>query len=356
MTSSELAVRPPSPPSRARASLAPAWHAMRDRALRAPLLAKLLGANLLIAVAAAVASAVWAQPIEVVVTCVALTIGIGVNALLVRLALSPLEELQCVAERVSRGEAYVRVGRSAVADARVARLGLTFNHLLDTLGTDRLHIHQVIRRGLAARENERAELACQLREETAQGLSALALQLAAAESAFGRDEGLSALRAARDLSLHVLNDLRGLADATYPGLLQELGLPAALAALAARVRGRTTLRVSVDVPRASMRLSAALVTAMYHAAEEAVRNVERHANAQSLHIRLTTRSEFLRLEVVDDGVGFDVASAEGHGACVGLFQVRELLATAHGCLAIESIAHHGTRVTATARLDQGDTS
>jgi signal transduction histidine kinase len=331
------------------------WRALRERALRAPLVVKLLGANLLIAFAAAGASALWGHPGLVAFVCLALVISFALNTFLVRVALGPLDELQRVAEEISRGEGYVRVTGSPIADQRVERLGTTLNRLLDIVSTDRVRIHQLIRRSLGMREAERATLSRQLREATAQQLSALTLQLAAAERAFGDARGLSALRTARELSSFILDAVRRLADSLYPGLLQELGLPAALGALAARVRARTALRVSVDSAGVATQLSPGLVTAIYHVAEEAVRNAEQHANAKSIKIRLSSADGTLRLEVIDDGKGFDVGATERDRLCVGLFQARELLANAHGQMEIQSSPALGTRVIATARLDQGDT-
>ncbi len=331
------------------------WRTTRERALRAPLVAKLLGANLLIAFAAAAASVLWGHPMFLGFIAVALLVSFAINTFLVRLALSPLDELQCVAERVSRGERYVRATKSAIADRRIERLGTTLNHLLDEVHADHVHMHRSIRRSLAVRETERAAVAHQLREATAQQLSALSLQLAAADRGFGAESGMIALRDSRELTSLMINDVRRLADSVYPGLLRELGLPASLAALAARARARSGLRISVDAPDASMRLAPVLVTAMYHVAEEAMRNVEQHADARSVRIRLYSVDGTLHLEVVDDGRGFDAAVVERTTAGIGLFEARELLASAHGELRIRSSTASGTKVIASAPVDQGTT-
>jgi signal transduction histidine kinase len=287
--------------------------------------------------------------------CAALAVIFALDALRLRRALAPLEELERVADAVTRGEQYARVTESPIADERVARVGTTVNRLLESVATDHARIHQLIQRSLAVREVERAKVARELRESTAQQLCALDLQLAIATGAFSSPRGWLALVAAREIAAHQLEGVRGLADSIYPGLLSELGLNAALAALAVRVRNRTSLRVHVDTTGAIAHVSPALVTAMYHVAEEAVRNVEKHANARDVHIHLSSRTGELRLEVTDDGCGFDVEATERDRLCVGLFQARELIANVHGTLKVESAPRHGTRVIARARLDQGDT-
>jgi signal transduction histidine kinase len=331
------------------------WRAVRERVLRVPLAGKLLGANLIIAIAAVAASAVWGHAALVALVCGALAVSFAVNAALVRVALAPLEELERVAEAVARGEEYVRVTDSPVADERVERVGTTVNRLLDSIAADRRGIHQLIQRSLAGREAERAKLSRELRESTAQQLCALDLQLAIATGAFASPRGWLALGAAREIAAQQIESVRTMADSVYPGLLRELGLNAALAALAVRVRNRSPLQVSVDTSGAAPHLSPALITAMYHVAEEAVRNAERHAHARNIRIRLSGTTDELRLEVSDDGHGFDVEATERARPCVGLFQARELIANVHGVLKIESAPSHGTRVIATARLDQGDT-
>ena len=332
----------------------PTLRSAKQRVLRIPLVAKLLGANLLIA-GAAIAAAAWGRANSVELVGVALVSSFALNTYLVRLALEPLDELERVAERISRGEAYARVEKSPIADPRMERLGETLNRLLDNIGADHYRIHQLIQRSLGIRENDRAALARRLRGGTAQQLCALELLITAAQRSEKIEDARAALCTARDLSARSLEDVRSLADSIYPGLLQELGLSAALSALAVRVRNRSALVVAVDTSSATSHLSPALIRAMYHVADEAVRNVEQHAAATSVMIRLSSTTNTLRLDVTDDGKGFDAGATERSGLCVGLFQARELLANAHGSLEIHSLPGCGTRVVATARLDQGDT-
>jgi signal transduction histidine kinase len=339
----------------AASSRAVAWRHVRERILRVPLVVKVLGANLLIALAAVATAAGAGHAIFVAYIGAVLLIAMIINSFLVRVALLPLDAVQRVADRASRGERYARVTKSAIADRRIERLGTTLNKLLDEVNADHVHLHQSIRRSLAVREAERAEVAHELREATAQQVSALSLQLSVADRGFGRESGLTALCEARDIASRMLGDVRRLADSVYPGLLLELGLPASLAALAVRVRARSHLRVSVDVADAAPRLAPALVTAMYHVAEEALRNAEEHADARSVRVRLYTTDGTLHLDVHDDGKGFDAAEVERMTGGIGLFEARELLACAHGRLTIRSSPLIGTRVIASARLDQGET-
>jgi two-component system NarL family sensor kinase len=96
-----------------------------------------------------------------------------------------------------------------------------------------------------------------------------------------------------------------------------------------------------------------LVTALYRVAEEAVRNAENHAHAGTLWITLGCDGREVRLQIEDDGAGFDVVTAERTSTGIGIFRARELLAHAGGDLQISSAPGSGTSVVAKALLDQG---
>jgi len=109
----------------------------RQRLLRMPLIGKLLGANMLIAMAALTVSAVFGHPGLFALVCLALGVSFVANALLVRLALLPLDGLQDVAQQVSDGDFSARVPTSPIADRQIGELGETFNRLLSRVESDR---------------------------------------------------------------------------------------------------------------------------------------------------------------------------------------------------------------------------
>jgi two-component system NarL family sensor kinase len=84
---------------------------------------------------------------------------------------------------------------------------------------------------------------------------------------------------------------------------------------------------------------------LFRAAAEAVRNVQRHSDAQSVAVRVSATADRVRLEVSDDGVGFSAAEreqrqAEGH---VGLTLLEELANRRGGSLDVSSAPGEGTR-------------
>lgn len=328
----------------------PEW---RQRLLRMPLIGKLLGANMLIALAALSVSAVFGHPGLFALVCLALGVSFVANALLVRLALMPLDDLQRVAQQVSDGDFSARVTTSPIADRQSAELGETFNRLLGRVESDRARIRHLVRQSLRVREAERAAIADELREATAQQLSALTMHLSAAVRECENPAQAPNLAAARDIAAHMVEDIQGVAESVYPGLLGEFGLAAALEALGRRVSRRTNLDVSVTTDGNDSPLPLALVTALYRVAEESVRNVERHAHAGSVWISLARDNNTVRLQIDDDGLGFDVETADRMSNGIGLFRARELLAHAGGDMQISSAPGSGTSVVATATVHEG---
>ncbi len=322
------------------------------RILRMPLIGKLLGANLLIALAALTVSALFGHPGLFPLVCAALAVSFVANALLVRLALVPLDGLQALAQRVSEGDFSARVPASPIADEQMAGLGDTLNRLMGRVESDRARIRHLVRQSLRVREAEHAHIAEELREATAQQLSGLAMHLSAAVRECRDPAVAPTLAAARDIATRMVEDVQSVADSVYPGLLGEFGLPAALEALGRRVSRRSSLDVSVSADHEISAMPQALTTAMYRVAEESVRNVERHAHAGSVWVNLWRDGRTVRLQIEDDGTGFDVAEEDRASSGIGLFRARELLAHAGGELQISSAPGSGTSVVATATVHE----
>jgi two-component system sensor histidine kinase UhpB len=96
-------------------------------------------------------------------------------------------------------------------------------------------------------------------------------------------------------------------------------------------------------------LDGELQTLLFRIAQEALNNAAKHAAAQSVLLRLVPRDGRLQLQVIDDGSGFDPASAGG----TGLGSMRERLRLHGGQLELRSSPGHGTRLRATVPLDAG---
>ena len=321
---------------------APAWWAA---VLGVPLLGKIIGANALLVLAGV--GAHFLVPTSTTLELgVVLVLTLAVNALLAWLALRPVAELENTAARVAQGDFGARVPPSLLADREVKQLSGTLNRLLDRVASDRARIEYLAARSVRARDIERQAIARELRESFAQSVAGIALQVSAAQRSNTDPECKRQLEITHGLIAQISDDMRTVADTLYPGTLEELGLANALRALARRAQRRSKdLRVEVDAPLLA-KLASPVISALYRVADEAIRNVSQHADAQHLRIRLRQEGGDLVLEVEDDGRGVDMRRGDPLQAGLGLFSARAVLALAGGQLQISSGPTLGTSVVA----------
>lgn len=197
----------------------------------------------------------------------------------------------------------------------------------------------------STREAERESLARELHDELGALLTAARMDAAwllrqldgvmpdACRERFGRlqqrlDGGIA-------LKRRIIDDLR-------PPLLRELGLVAALRSLGEQFERDSGLRLSLELPAEDCELPPDPSLALFRIAQEALTNVRRHAGAHGVRLRLGLAPGWLRLEVADDGVGFDaVAAAQGHHGLAGMRHRVQMFA---GEFVLDSRPGAGTRI------------
>ena len=333
-----------------RARPRPALPGFAERALRIPLLGKLAGANLVIVAAALLAVVAERRSLlpgnAVSILGLALGLSLVVNLLLVYVALRPLTDLEATAARVSAGDLEARVMPSVLADRDMARVGTTLNTLLDRLTEDRARVRRLAAQVISAQDEERARVARELHDSTAQMLAAVMLQLgvAAKESTSpALDERIATLR---EMAAEALEEVRSLSHTIHPRVLDDLGIAAALEWLARQSREQDALDVEVFAADGLV-ISKMPASVLYRVAQEALRNAVRHAQARRVELWLRNAPGVATLEVVDDGTGFDVRRAEERRPGMGLFSMRERVGLVNGTLDVVSAPGRGTRVVAT---------
>ena len=316
--------------------------------LGVPLIGKIAGANAIIVAAAVVVTVIggmvghgfqlW------VVLLVALGLGLGVNAILVFIALRPLKDLEATAHRVSQGELGARVPGSVVADAGIQRVGNTLNVLLDSLEADRARMRTLADDVIQAGDRERANIARELHDSTAQTLAALLLELTVLTAQNSDPQLEQRITKIRSIVSDVLEEVRLLAHTVHPRVLDDLGLGAALQLLARESVERSNVRVTYTGPANVASIDNASASALYRVAQEAVGNAIRHARAKSITIRLDLGARETELEIKDDGTGFAPEVIEQRRPGLGLFTMRERAALVGGRLTLQSGVGQGTSV------------
>ena len=205
---------------------------------------------------------------------------------------------------------------------------------------------RLLQQALDASDTERRRIAGDLHDGVVQDLAGVAFSLAGASRQQEAPAGTAALldRSAAQVR-DSIKSLRSLLVDIYPPSLADAGLGSALTDLLAGVesRGVTT---ALDTDALEEPVGEDVARVVWRAAQETVRNVVSHSRATSLRVRAATTDRAVELDVVDDGVGFDVDDlharvAEGH---VGLRTLRDLVAHSGGEVRVDSSPGAGTAV------------
>jgi signal transduction histidine kinase len=212
--------------------------------------------------------------------------------------------------------------------------------------------------------DERERLAREIHDTLAQGLTGIVAQLRAAEAA-GDDLAADdpADRAgwrrhvtlAAQLSRESLAEARRSVHALRPQELECAALGAAIADIAGRWSARHGLAVQVTTTGAPGPLSPDAEAALLRAAQEALANVAKHAEASRVGVTLSYLDDQVALDVRDDGRGFDPSATGGPhaGGGFGLVAMRQRIEALDGTLQIESRPRHGTGISARVPLGAG---
>jgi signal transduction histidine kinase len=212
---------------------------------------------------------------------------------------------------------------------------------------------------LQAREagirDERQRLAREIHDTIAQGLTGIITQLQAA-SAAARDQ--SELRRHHDIALALARDslaeARRSVRALGPQALERGRLGDAIDELAAAWSQRTGIHLTLDLDEASTDLPAPVEVGLLRILQEALANVEKHADAHRAGVTVSRFDHEVVLDVRDDGCGFAPASVHNADQRFGLASMRHRAAELGGVLAVESHPGAGTAISATVPLQLTD--
>jgi signal transduction histidine kinase len=207
--------------------------------------------------------------------------------------------------------------------------------------------HELLAHTVQAQEEERARIARELHDETAQVLTAFSLDLATLRNKTLNDpqykqvvERLQQLSKQMSLSLYrLVLDLR-------PAQLDDLGLIPAIHYLKDSVASQG-LDVCVEVQGQSRRVDATKETVLFRVVQEALNNVLRHARTSQAQVLVQYQTDEIQVKVIDNGIGFDpdLPLVPPHGW--GLAGMRERVELIGGKLQIHSAGHTGTSVVVT---------
>lgn len=198
---------------------------------------------------------------------------------------------------------------------------------------------------LAAAIEERNRLARDLHDSVTQSLYSVALYAEAANRllAAGKNEDAAEyLHELRDTALEALREMRLLIFELRPPAFEKVGLTAALRLRLESVESRGGIATNVDLQEIDG-LPFSLQENLYQITTEALNNLLKHARARHVSVKLCRQEQRIHLEVVDDGVGFDLAAVESSGG-FGIIGMQERALRLGGHLSITSAPGHGARI------------
>jgi signal transduction histidine kinase len=211
----------------------------------------------------------------------------------------------------------------------------------------RQDLQRLSTRLIHAQEEERRTIARELHDELGQALTAIKLELSAAQRNDDTGSSLAeALSAARTITDDAIHKVRDLSQLLHPAVLDDLGLTIAVDRYLHAFTSRTGVQTELIQERMKERLSPEIETSIYRIVQEATTNVARHSRATLCRVYLQHLPQSLLVTIEDDGQGFDSAELEARGTHrgLGLLGIQERAAVLQGTCRVESSQGRGTRI------------
>lgn len=214
---------------------------------------------------------------------------------------------------------------------------------------------RLLKRTNSAIESERNRMARDLHDGPVQGVSAASLSLEAVLLMLqGNDieKAVDTLVKVRGQLSEEADNLRRLMSNMRPPILEERGLVPALKETLSRFGKEQSIRTEFR-SRSLVEVPADLETLAYRLVQEALTNAHKHANARQVTLTVDAVAGQLRVEITDDGDGFDPSKARDYlrAGKVGLASMRERIELANGTFMVRSTEDSGTTIVATLPLD-----
>lgn len=315
--------------------------------LGVPLALKLAGANAVVLVTA-IALAIGHQGLgrgDIPVLGAALALSFVVSTVLVVLALEPVRALERTAKRILSGELDARVEVSVLADRDVRRVAHVVNNLLETLTSERERIRDLAVRIVSAHDDERARVARELEDSTAQGLAALLYEIRGELDRTAEEETRLRLERLLAMAGSSLEELRAITSVVHPRVLTDLGLAPALLWLARGVRRRHDIHVTVNSTPPAPQLRPVIAAAIFAVARDVMERAAQRRDTSEITTALSVDDSEAQLVIRHngaDGDAGDLAELER--------TLRQRVGLVEGLITVTQGAGQGTTVSAVVPL------
>jgi signal transduction histidine kinase len=194
-------------------------------------------------------------------------------------------------------------------------------------------------------------VAREIHDHLGQLLTALKLDLRALERRVSlmpdgdtRAAFMGKLVSARELADETIESVQKIASELRPGILDRLGLAAAMEVETQAFQARTTIHCDWSPPEEPVTISQELATASFRIFQEILTNIARHSQATRVTVRLARNGDILVIEAADNGVGIQQKDVQNPKS-LGLLGMQERAAMLGGAVTFDRNQGGGTRVT-----------
>jgi PAS domain S-box-containing protein len=201
-----------------------------------------------------------------------------------------------------------------------------------------------VRSALAEVQVEEARrISRELHDDIGQRLAIVSFEIdgMAARPSVSHDELVANLRSYQQKIVEIGDGLREISHRMHPSVLEHLGLSKALEHLCKDFSKREGIPARFHSDELANKVPHSIAACFYRVAQEALRNVSKHARAFDVEVKLAEAGQELQLSITDSGTGFDTTRATSG---LGLHSMRERVELANGSFSVTSEPGSGTRI------------
>jgi signal transduction histidine kinase len=271
----------------------------------------------------------------------------------------PIRSLHDSTEKLAKGEKIEPIRESGIDE--IDALGRAFMKMEAQISAYRVGLRRYVGAITKSQEEERLRIARELHDDTIQSLLALSRRLELYQSSESNLEGREKLAVLQDMATRTLIGIRRISRDLRPLILEDMGLIPALQTLvrAARLGDGAIPHANFKTMGQLFAISPEIELALYRITQEALTNICRHAHATGVMVELSYGPGVVKLEIADDGKGFEEPwsltdfAQQDH---FGLLGIQERVWGAGGSLSIRSSPDQGTRLIVTIPLSNSNSA
>lgn len=213
---------------------------------------------------------------------------------------------------------------------------------------------------LTAVEDERSYLARELHDDLSQRLAAVTIETGAlvnrVEGGKGVevDEFTGALGKVKGQLIGICDDLHRMSHRMHPSVLDDFGLPDALRTECVELSARSGIPIDYIGPIDFEEIPKEMSLCLYRIAQEALWNAVKYSSSDRIYVQLTSDSEFVYMEIKDNGVGFDL-NAKSPKKGLGLASMRERVRLVGGTFKLQASPGAGVSIAVIVPVPETDT-